>query len=95
MTAEPATFELPEMMRAEGCSTLDAFIRASPAQTVRIDGQHVKTFSGLAAQLIAGHQKIRANGDHDLEIINPSEGLIDAMTQLGLAAALGNKSEAL
>lgn len=88
MTAEPATYELPENMRVEDCAALDQFLRDTNDRAVRINAAHTVKFGGLAAQTIAAHQKIRGAGDTALTIDAPSEGMRNALTMMGLDALL-------
>lgn len=90
MTAEPVVFDLPETMRVEECHALDQFIRGTPDCTIYLSGQHVKKFSGLGAQTAAAHNRMRQQDGQAVQIINPSEVLIDALAMLGLSDLLLN-----
>ena len=88
MTAEPAIFALPEAIKIEECHTLDQFIRSAADRAVVLDGQRVKKFSGLAAQLIAAHQSVRQGTDAKVSLILPSQALTDALAALDLTCLL-------
>lgn len=88
MTVEPATYQLPENMRVEDCVALDQFLRDAADRPVQLDAAQTAKFGGLAAQVIAAHQKIRAGGGATLVIDAPSDGLHAALNTLGLVALL-------
>ena len=92
MTADAATFQLPEAMKIDACQALHAFLLEAQDQPVRIDCSAVKRLGGLAAQLIAMGAKTWAHKGHAFEILNPSEGFQDSLETLGITHLLATKA---
>jgi hypothetical protein len=93
MTAEPATFELPETIKVEECYTLDQFIRSADDRPIVLNGQRVKKFGGQAAQLIAAHRNVRHGTETQIAIANPSDALRSALATLALSYLLDDDRE--
>lgn len=91
MTAEMATYVLPETVKVEECHALDQFIRSRADCAIQLQGHKVQKFGGLAAQLIAAHQQIRHDTENQISLINPSDALSSSLATLGLGHLLGNE----
>ena len=93
MTADAATFELPESMKIDACQQFHAFLLEAQDKPVHIECGGVKRLGGLAAQLIAMGMQTWSREGQTFEIMNPSQGFQDSLETLGLANLLATEAE--
>ena len=88
MTSEPETYLLPADPRANACGAFFDALKAQRGHPIAIDASDVERFDTLVAQVMMIGKRTWAADDLSFTLLNPSETVTAALTQLGLAEEL-------